>query len=47
MQQSNEKKKIDKRVERNTQSVFALRDFLQDVLQEPSSFSDEHYYIRR
>ncbi len=40
-QQSNEKPRIDKRVERNTQSVFALRDYLQEVLQEPSRFIEE------
>ncbi len=41
IQQSNEKQKIDTRVERNTQSVFALRNFLQEVLQEPAAFTED------
>ena len=41
IQQSNEKQKIDKRVERNTQSVFALRDLLQEILQEPATFIED------
>ena len=32
-------KKIDKRVERNTQSVLSLRDFLLKVIREPGKFN--------
>lgn len=32
-------KKTDKRVERNTQSVFALRDFLHEVIRDPVNFN--------
>jgi hypothetical protein len=38
IQQSNEKQKMEKRAERNTQSGFALRDFLLEMLQEPANF---------
>lgn len=37
--------KLDKRVERNTQSVVALRDFLREVLQDPAGFSEDSTLI--
>ena len=32
--------KTDKRVERNTQSIIALRDYLREIIQNPNSFCE-------
>lgn len=38
--------KIDKRVERNTKSMFALRDLLRGVLQSPANFNGDEPLLK-
>lgn len=37
---------IDPRIERNTRSVFALRDLLREIIQNPCSFADNEILIK-